>query len=668
MARNITGSVVKTRHRSDSKTVGNVEWVDAVRTLCLAGTPIPAIRTALREKGLYVPRRSTLENYIREGRVLDVNWTEYLSKIIQVTEREYFIQESERADPRFKVWRNLTTAMLRNGCAMTVISDDLKKRGLQPYSIESLQKYLEEGYFHDMTPASYQEAVDGRELRRSAQWMECVHPMALKGCSGTEICEKLKEEHLEPDILSTVLRYIKAGKVPGLSAAQYDRLVEERRFGQKDQWVAIVKECLERGDSLGAIQRKLKAAGLSQHSPKTVLRLIEAGYIPGYTWDKQNNPFWHNTVFDLLYEGRSIDAIHRELESLGLRPASSMIIRNRLRSGEIKKRMPDGTVRTMDMDLYAERVKVTSLDRKRKRETEGRNLQTCAFRNEGGSGGTHLNAIFKYPGSKWSISGWIVNHFPEHHSYLEPFFGSGAVLLSKSRSDIETINDLDGDVINLFRWVQSDPERLAKALYWTPFSREVYDRAWGKTPTEGDSLQKAVDFLIRMMMGYGARSSFAKVGWKNDVQGREKAYAALDWCEMPDKVLAAAKRLRGVQIENMPAIDLIERFNSSDVLIYADPPYLHSTRQGMQYRHEMTSEEHAQMLDALRAHKGPVILSGYDNDLYNDVLRDWSRDEISVLAQNGAERKEVLWMNFAAAEQLSIFEGGQMCEREESHV
>ena len=153
MARNITGSVVKTRHRSDSKTVGNVEWVDAVRTLCLAGTPIPAIRTALREKGLYVPRRSTLENYIREGRVLDVNWTEYLSKIIQVTEREYFIQESERADPRFKIWRNLTTAMLRNGCAMTVISDDLKKRGLQPYTIESLQKYLEEGYFHDMTPA-----------------------------------------------------------------------------------------------------------------------------------------------------------------------------------------------------------------------------------------------------------------------------------------------------------------------------------------------------------------------------------------------------------------------------------------------------------------------------------------------------------------------------------
>lgn len=55
-----------------------------------------------------------------------------------------------------------------------------------------------------------------------------------------------------------------------------------------------------------------------------------------------------------------------------------------------------------------------------------------------------LKAIMKYPGSKWSLADWIINFFPEHHSYLEPFFGSGAVLFNKPRSNIETVNDLDG--------------------------------------------------------------------------------------------------------------------------------------------------------------------------------------------------------------------------------
>ena len=72
-----------------------------------------------------------------------------------------------------------------------------------------------------------------------------------------------------------------------------------------------------------------------------------------------------------------------------------------------------------------------------------------------------MKAILKYPGSKWSIANWIISHFPEHHSYLEPFFGSGAVLFNKPRSNIETVNDLDGNVVNLFEWIKKDPESLA---------------------------------------------------------------------------------------------------------------------------------------------------------------------------------------------------------------
>ena len=67
------------------------------------------------------------------------------------------------------------------------------------------------------------------------------------------------------------------------------------------------------------------------------------------------------------------------------------------------------------------------------------------------NGGT-MNAILKYPGAKWGLSKWILSFFPDHHSYLEPFFGSGAVFFHKASSDIETINDLDGNVVNFFAW------------------------------------------------------------------------------------------------------------------------------------------------------------------------------------------------------------------------
>ena len=77
-----------------------------------------------------------------------------------------------------------------------------------------------------------------------------------------------------------------------------------------------------------------------------------------------------------------------------------------------------------------------------------------------------MNAIFKYPGSKWSVAKWIIDFFPEHHSYLEPFAGSLAVLMNKPRSHIETVNDLDGNVVNLFHWIRDDPEKLAHEIYF----------------------------------------------------------------------------------------------------------------------------------------------------------------------------------------------------------
>lgn len=165
-----------------------------------------------------------------------------------------------------------------------------------------------------------------------------------------------------------------------------------------------------------------------------------------------------------------------------------------------------------------------------------------------------MKAVLKYPGSKWNIASQIVKLIPEHHSYVEPFFGSGAVLFNKSPSDIETINDLDSDVTNLFRCIQKDSERLAKLVMTTPFSREEYDRQF-EVPNEAiciDSFERAVNFLIRCWQGHGFRTNGYKVGWKNDVQGRERMYALWNWYRLPEWIIAIAERLRKVQIECRP--------------------------------------------------------------------------------------------------------------------
>lgn len=264
-----------------------------------------------------------------------------------------------------------------------------------------------------------------------------------------------------------------------------------------------------------------------------------------------------------------------------------------------------------------------------------------------------MKAVMKYPGSKWSIAKWIISHFPDHHSYLEPFFGSGAVLFNKPRSNIETVNDLDGNVVNLFEWIKKDPERLAHEIYYTPYARQLYDDAFELVPE--DSFKKAVNFYICMNMGHGFRTNGKKVGWKNDVQGRERAYASLDWCNIPDRILQAAERLRGVQIENRPAVEVIERFNSKNVLIYLDPPYMPETRRGKQYMYEMYDKKsHIELLEVAKRHKGQVLISGYDSEIYNDMLKSWNREEITCYSQANSKKREILWMNFTPMCQMRI--------------
>lgn len=261
-------------------------------------------------------------------------------------------------------------------------------------------------------------------------------------------------------------------------------------------------------------------------------------------------------------------------------------------------------------------------------------------------------SVLKYPGSKWRIAEWIVSQMPEHHSYLEPFFGSGAVLFTKAPSNIETINDLDNRVYSLFKAIRENPEELAKRVALTPYSRYEYENSFNIEPTT--CIDKAMQLLIQCWQGHAFRTNGCKNGWKNDVQGREKSYAVYNWCRLPKWIMDAAERLKYVQIENMPAIELIKRFRYPNVLIYADPPYLLDTRSGKQYAHEMDEEEHQELLETLMQHPGPVIISGYASDMYDETLKGWYKKEQRSNAEGGATRIEVLWMNFEPLGQLLL--------------
>lgn len=254
-----------------------------------------------------------------------------------------------------------------------------------------------------------------------------------------------------------------------------------------------------------------------------------------------------------------------------------------------------------------------------------------------------MKSILNYPGAKWGLAKTIVDLMPKHRSYLEPFFGSGAVLFNKPPSAIETVNDLDGDITNFFTVLREYPHELAEKIAFTPYSRDVFDDAHENRGD--DSFDKAYRFAIRSRMGHGFKT-YEKTGFKIDVYARERSYCVDVWNRMPKDILSVAERLKGVQIENRPAVELIRKFNHENVLIYADPPYLLNTRGGKQYRCEMTEQDHVELLEVLRAHKGYVILSGYPSELYDRELQNWNRLTKRSYNQNSDARTEVLWCNF----------------------
>jgi DNA adenine methylase len=138
---------------------------------------------------------------------------------------------------------------------------------------------------------------------------------------------------------------------------------------------------------------------------------------------------------------------------------------------------------------------------------------------------------------------------------------------------------------------------------------------------------------------------------------------AWTWLVLPDRLRAVAQRLRGVQIECLPALDLIKRHRNQKTLLYCDPPYPLDLRQRAAYENEMSLADHGLLLESLLAHPGPAVISGYDHPLYSQQLAQWRRAERKTRTY-ASNVSEFLWINGPALEaqqRLSIPAGEIEC-------
>lgn len=265
--------------------------------------------------------------------------------------------------------------------------------------------------------------------------------------------------------------------------------------------------------------------------------------------------------------------------------------------------------------------------------------------------------VIRYHGGKYRLAPWIMGFFPQHRIYVEPFGGAAGVLIQKPRAYSEVYNDLDEDLVNLFRVMQdaNQRQRLVESLVMTPYARREFELAW--IPTD-DLIERARRLVIRAQMGFGsAGATKGTTGFRIDTK-REYETAQHVWAQYPSNLAALGMRLTGVLLENHPAIEIIQAHDTPETLFYVDPPYVHETRHRINmgnargYRHEMADDDHATLINVLRDVRGMVVLSGYPHRLYDESMADWDRYDTTARisgCRGSVKRTECVWLNPACS-------------------
>jgi DNA adenine methylase len=259
-------------------------------------------------------------------------------------------------------------------------------------------------------------------------------------------------------------------------------------------------------------------------------------------------------------------------------------------------------------------------------------------------------SALKYFGGKWTLAPWVIAHMPAHRIYVEPFGGAASVMLRKPRSKVEVYNELDDEIVGIFRILQDSDQcrELIRRLRRTPYSRLEYEQAF---KLSAEPIERARRAIVRCYMSFHHSALFkAKTIFANARHIHGGSSKSAEWSSYPRTLAAVCRRLRGVIIEHSDASRVIRAQDSPDTLFFVDPPYVTSTRDKSSrsfYRHEMDDSQHVALLTQLRGICGRSMISNYTNPIYDEMLADWQRFERRHYAngKGGSERTEVLWIS-----------------------
>lgn len=188
------------------------------------------------------------------------------------------------------------------------------------------------------------------------------------------------------------------------------------------------------------------------------------------------------------------------------------------------------------------------------------------------------SGTFNYPGGKTTIAPWIIDHFPNHTVYIEPFGGSASVLMQKPKSNVEVYNDLNSDCVAFFEAIKSHGDALQEWVKNTPYSRELYEK-WRDEFNAGvrpdDVVEQAGRFWFLTTASFGG--DIHQGGGTFSVQKArcaESQYGPTKWQRKGSNIPMIRDRFHNVEVENLEYKALVEKYDSEDAFFYFDPPYV----------------------------------------------------------------------------------------------
>ena len=225
----------------------------------------------------------------------------------------------------------------------------------------------------------------------------------------------------------------------------------------------------------------------------------------------------------------------------------------------------------------------------------------------------HTPKAFTWFGAKRKLSQFILPLIPPNHRvYCEPYCGSAAILLAKPKVEIEIANDLNGNVINFFRTLRDDGERLVEMLRLTPYAKDELQLA--RQTTGGSDLERARRFAVQSCQAFFPGRAALRSGIQKDDGQAWKYYV--------DRLAELIDRLRDVTFENDDACKFIQRTDSPDTVFYVDPPYPDETRTNTRTYMVGDRENHERLAATLSAIKGRFLISSYDGGPYDSWFKD----------------------------------------------